>query len=69
MWEIYIPGPAELNFFEPIDDLVKVEDEVGTVRDKETVSTVETWEVQVTEFRRSSREKKNDLAPRALRAP
>ena len=42
-----IPGPAKLNFFEPVDDLVKVEDEVGTVGDEEAVRTVKTWEVQV----------------------
>ena len=41
------PGPAELDFFKSVHDLVKVEDEVGTVGDEEAVRTVKTWEVQV----------------------
>ena len=38
-----VGGAAELDFFEAVDDLVEVEDEVGAVRDEEATRAVETW--------------------------
>ena len=38
-----IPRPAQLYFFEPVHDLMEIEDKVRAIRDKETISTVQTY--------------------------
>ena len=36
----YVPGAAELDLLEAVDDLVEVEDEVGAVGDEEAACAV-----------------------------
>ena len=39
---VYLPRPTELDFFEPVDNLVEVEDKVRTVGHEETSGAVQT---------------------------
>lgn len=36
-------GASQFNFFEPVNDLVEIKDEVGTIGDKEAVGAVEAF--------------------------
>jgi hypothetical protein len=45
--EVSSPRTAKFYFFEAIDNLMEVEDELSAVGDEETVGAIEAWEVEL----------------------